>query len=61
MTSQPVLTESQRKDAERKHDARMAARLDESVTGDPSEYFTTHEVSPARREASLARGRSSQT
>lgn len=56
MTGQPVLTEALREAVEKEHDERMAARLAETVSGDPSEHFTMHEVSPARRAASLARG-----
>lgn len=62
MTEATRTAQAQRVEALRKEAAfeqRLAARLDESVTGDPSEFFTTHEVSPERREASLERARSS--
>lgn len=57
----PVLTKAQQKRVEKEHDERMAARLAETLSGDRSESFTTHEVSPARRAASLARAASMQT
>lgn len=49
------LTPAQREAVEKDHDDRMAVRLDELLTGEPSEHFTMHEVSPERRAASLAR------
>lgn len=44
------LTPAQREAVEKEHDERMAARLAETLSGDPSEHFTMHVSSRGLRE-----------